>query len=187
MFATQPYLQKMKHLFNITILSFVLAATAAYAQSDEKKEEIRKDSKEAKSEFLKKDAGMSKFFDSAHGYVIFPNVGKGGLGVGAASGNGVAFENGKFIGYAKLTQVSVGFQAGGQAFREVVFFESADDMERFKNNKIEFSAQASAVAASAGASADSHFVEGIAIFTMAKGGLMYEASVSGQKLKYKPE
>ena len=156
-------------------------------QSEEKKEQIKNDSEEAKAAFLKEDAGMSKFFDNAHGYLIFPNVGKGGFGVGGAAGNGVAFEQGAMIGYAKLSQVSVGFQAGGQAYREVVFFETSDEMERFKKNKIEFSAQVSAVAAASGASANAKYVEGVAVFTMAKGGLMYEASVGGQRFKFNPE
>ena len=177
---------ELKKLTGALLILF-FSSTLIFAQSDEKKEDIKKDSEEAKAAFLKQDPSMSKFFDEAHGYIIFPNVGKGGLGVGAASGNGIAVEGGNFIGFAKLTQVSVGLQAGGQAYREVVFFENDEQMERFKNNKIEFSAQATAVAASAGASADSHFVEGIAVFTMAKGGLMYEASVAGQKFKYKPE
>ena len=166
-------------------ISFIYLNSAA--QSEQKKEKIRKDSEDAKAAFLKEDPEMSKFFDTSYGYLIFPNVGKGGLGLGAASGNGVAFENGSMIGYAKLSQVSIGFQAGGQAYREVVFFETSEEMDRFKKNKIEFSAQVSAVAAASGASANAKYVEGVAVFTMAKGGLMYEASVGGQRFKYNPE
>jgi len=101
-----------------------------------------------------------------------------------ASGNGVAYEHAAKIGMAKLTQVTIGFQLGGQSYREVIFFESKKDMDRFKENKIELSAQVSAVAAAAGASANAKYVEGVMVFTMQKGGLMYEASVGGQKLKY---
>ena len=173
-------------LSTITIFAFVLSFQFSFAQSDEKKAEIRKDSEDAKASFLKQDSEMSKFFSSSYGYVIFPNVGKGGLGVGGAAGNGVAYEHGSMIGYAKLSQLTIGFQAGGQAYREVVFFETSKEMERFKDNKIEFSAQVSAVAAAAGASADAKYVEGVAVFTMAKGGLMYEASVGGQQFKFKP-
>ena len=171
--------------FILLFVSFVFSIS--FAQSDQKKEKIRKDSEEAKAAFLKEDPDMIKFFDTSYGYLIFPNVGKGGLGLGAASGNGVAFENGSMIGYAKLSQVSIGFQAGGQAYREVVFFETSEEMDRFKKNKIEFSAQVSAVAAASGASANAKYVEGVAVFTMAKGGLMYEASVGGQRFKFNPE
>ena len=177
-----------KYIYFLAVICFTsFIFFESSAQNDQKKEEIRQDSEEAKKAFLKEDPGMSKFFEGSHGYLIFPNVGKGGLGLGAAAGNGVAFENGAMIGYAKLSQVSVGFQAGGQAYREVVFFETSDQMDRFKKNKIEFSAQVSAVAAASGASANAKYVEGVAVFTMAKGGLMYEASVGGQRFKFNPE
>ena len=172
----------MKQILLVTVFSLVIAAV--FAQDDKKDQEIIEDSKEAKAAFLEQDDGMAKFFNGSHGYVIFPNVGKGGLGVGGAAGNGTAYEKGKMIGMAKLTQVTIGFQAGGQAYREVVFFESADDIQRFKDNRVEFSAQVSAVAASSGASKDSKYHEGVLVFTMQKGGLMYEASVGGQKFKY---
>ena len=178
-----------KYLFpsKIIILLILIGTQFANAQSEEKKEQILADSKDTKAAFLKEDQEMAKFFSESYGYLIFPNVGKGGLGVGGAAGNGVAYEQGKMIGYAKLSQISIGFQAGGQAYREVVFFESSKEMERFKNNKIEFSAQVSAVAAASGASADAKYVEGVAVFTMAKGGLMYEASVGGQQFKFKED
>lgn len=178
-----------KQLYKIIIACFILVAFVqySYAQNADKKKQILSDSQSAKTSFLKQDDSMAKFFNNSYGYMIFPNVGKGGLGVGGASGNGVAYEQGSMIGYAKLTQVTIGFQAGGQSYREVVFFETAKEMKRFKENKIEFSAQVSAVAASAGASADAKYVEGVAVFTMAKGGLMYEASVGGQKFKFNKE
>ncbi|MCZ6593906.1 MAG: YSC84-related protein [Bacteroidetes bacterium] len=87
---------------------------------------------------------------------------------------------------AKLSMLTIGFQAGGQAFREVIFFENKKSMDRFKENKFEVAAQVSAVAATAGASADADYTAGVLIFTMQKGGLMYEASVGGQKLTYNP-
>ena len=107
----------------LIFVALVFSIITAEAQSDEKKKEIENDSNEAKAAFLKEDPSMSKFFTGSYGYVIFPNVGKGGLGIGGAAGNGIAYEKGAMIGYAKLTQVSIGFQAGGQAYREVIFFE----------------------------------------------------------------
>ena len=162
----------------------MLYTVTTYAQSDSKKEKIIADSKEAKEEFLKADEAMGGLFDKSYGYVIFPNVGKGGVGVGGAAGNGAAYEQGVLIGTAKLTQVSVGLQLGGQSYREVIFFENKEAMDRFKDNRVELSAQVSAVAAASGASANAKYNEGVMVFTMQKGGLMYEASVGGQKFKF---
>jgi lipid-binding SYLF domain-containing protein len=116
--------------------------------------------------------------------VILPNVGKGAIGIGGAAGNGIVYEKGRVVGKTKMKQVSVGFQFGGQAYREVIFFESKAALDKFKQNKFEFSAQASAVAATAGASANVTYKEGVLIFTQQKGGLMYEASVAGQHFDY---
>jgi len=169
-----------------TLLLLLLFSVATLAQSEEKKKEVIAESKEAKQAFLDKDESMSKLFEASYGYVIFPNVGKGGLVVGGGGGKGVAYEQGKMIGMAKLTQVTVGFQAGGQSFREIIFFKGIKELDRFKKNRLEFSAQVSAVAAASGASADAKYIEGVVVMTMAKGGLMYEASIGGQKFKFEP-
>jgi len=168
-------------------LAVFVMSLVGLGQSEEKKEKIVADAKEAKAEFIKADSKMGNLFSKAYGYAIFPNVGKGAVGVGGASGNGVAYEKGKQVGMARLTQVSIGFQWGGQAYREVIFFEKQEDMDRFKKNKVELSAQVSAVAAKSGASANAKFVEGVMVFTMQKGGLMYEAAVGGQKFKFEEE
>ena len=168
----------------IMVVVFVMSTASVLGQSEAKKNKIIADSKTAKSEFIKADALMKGLFEKAHGYVIFPNIGKGGFGVGGAAGNGVVYENGKIIGMAKLSQLSIGFQAGGQAYREVIFFEAKKDLARFEESKFEFSAQASAVAATEGASANVKYTEGVMVFTALKGGLMYEASVGGQKFKF---
>ena len=166
------------------LILLTITASVAMAQSGDKQKQIIEDSKEAKTAFIKQDGKMAGLFTKTYGYVIFPNIGKGGIGLGAATGNGTVFENGKMIGMGKMTQVSIGLQLGGQSYREVVFFETAKDMKRFKENNVEFSAQVSAVAAAAGASANAKYVEGVLVFTMQKGGLMYEASVGGQKFKF---
>jgi lipid-binding SYLF domain-containing protein len=165
------------------LLAGIMFSTTVFAQAKDNK--VISDSKTARAEFIKTDGLMKNLFDNSYGYVIFPNVGKGAVGVGGAAGNGVAYEKGTMIGMAKLTQVTVGFQWGGQAYREVIFFENKDAMDRFKQNKIELSAQASAVAATVGASANAKYANGVMIFTQQKGGLMYEASVGGQKLKFR--
>ena len=163
--------------------SVLLFANSAKAQSGKDKEIIQ-DCDSAKAGFLKSDPLLSNVFASATGYVIFPNVGKGAVGIGGASGNGIVYERGVMIGKAKMSQVSVGFQLGGQAYRELIFFENQEALDRFKKNKVELSAQASAVAATAGASANAKYSDGVMIYTQQKGGLMYEASVGGQKFKF---
>ena len=183
----KPYTMK-KYKITMLIQSVILAsviffANTASAQSDKEKSLIQ-DCETAKEEFIKTDPSLSNLFASAAGYVIFPNVGKGAVGVGGASGNGYVYEKGKMTGKAKLSQVSVGFQVGGQAYRELIFLENQEALDRFKKNKVELSAQASAVAATAGASANAKYREGVMIYTQQKGGLMYEASVGGQKFKF---
>lgn len=133
-----------------------------------------------------KDPGMEKIFSDAVGYAVYPSVGKGAIGVGGAHGNGWVYEGGKLIGKSSLTQVTVGFQLGGQAYSEIVFFQTRQALDNFKLGKLKLDAQASAVAITARASADLAYRNGVAIFTMAKGGLMYEASVGGQKFSFKP-
>ena len=169
--------------FMILLMAMIMSATV-YAQSTSKEKKLVDDCTEAREDFINTDGLMKNLFANAYGYVIFPNVGKGGIGIGGAVGNGVVYEGGSIIGKAKLTQLSIGFQFGGQAYREVIFFESEADLDRFKENKIEISAQASAVAVTAGAAANVKYKEGVMIFSQQKGGLMYEASIGGQKFNY---
>jgi len=138
------------------------------------------------AEFEKADPSIKRFFHQASGYAVFPSIGKGGLGVGAAHGDGVVFEKGRAIGQSTMTQVTVGLQAGGQEFAQVIFFETPAALERFKSGNFAFSANASAVALKTGASKSAKYESGVAVFTKAKGGLMYEASVGGQKFSFFP-
>lgn len=141
---------------------------------------------DAMAEFRKADPGIQTFFDKARGYVVFPTVGKGGLGIGGAYGKGVVFEKGKVIGTSSIAQLTIGFQWGGQAYREIIFFQNKAALDDFKAGKYELGAQVSAVAITLGASADADYKNGVAVFTMTKGGLMYEASVGGQKFTFSP-
>jgi lipid-binding SYLF domain-containing protein len=134
----------------------------------------------------KADPGLQKFFDKAAGYAIFPSVAKGGLVVGGAGGSGFVFEHGKATGKATLSQVSIGAQVGGQAYSEIVFFETKETLASFKKGEWTMAAQVSAVALASGASADADYKEGVAVFTLSKGGAMAEASVGGQKFGFKP-
>lgn len=150
-----------------------------------KQQKLIADSKTAKEAFIKTDKLMNSLFKDAYAYVIFPSIGKGGFGIGGATGNGIVYKDNQTIGTANMVQVSIGFQFGGQAYREAIFFEDEDALDRFKNNKLKFSAQASAVAADEGASVNAKYQEGVMVFTQQKGGLMYEASVGGQKFTFK--
>lgn len=168
----------------LLLIPMLFAGSVLFGQKSSKDSKLITDSKEAKDKFIAADGQMSSLFNNAHAYVIFPNVGKGAIGVGGAAGNGIVFQGGKAIGRANMKQVTVGFQWGGQAYREVIFFENKEALDRFKQNKFELSAQASAVAATKGASGNVKYANGVMIFTQEKGGLMYEASVGGQKFKY---
>jgi len=162
----------------------ILITTITFGQSTRTDRRILKDSKKAKTSFVKTDPSIKKWFDNAYGYVIFPNVGKAGLGVGGAFGNGIVYINNTAIGRAHLSQLSIGFQAGAQGYREVIFFENKSNMDDFKENKLTLSAQVSAVLVVLGAAANINYSNGILIFTQPKGGLMYEVSVGGQTFNY---
>ena len=148
--------------------------------------EALEDAQATVARFRSTDPGLEKFFERAHGFVVFPNITKGGLGVGGARGKGMLFQQGNPIGEAIMTQFTLGLQMGGQNYSELIFFEDEESLLDFTEGRFEFSAQASAVAIRAGASADAAFDSGVAVFTMAKAGLMYEASVGGQKFRYEP-
>jgi lipid-binding SYLF domain-containing protein len=139
---------------------------------------------EAIAEFKAEDPDMQVFFNEAYGYAIFPSVGKGAVGIGGAYGSGRVYEKGREIGTTKLTQVTVGFQLGGQAYREIIFFQDKSALDDFTSGNFEFSAQASAVALTSGVAKDAAYSDGVAIFTIEKGGLMYEAAIGGQKFSF---
>lgn len=169
----------------ITALLLLGLSVRGFSQNAKDRDLIA-DSKEAKAQFIKTDNLMQSLFDNSYGYVIFPNIGKGAIGVGGAAGNGIVFEHGNPVGSAKMKQVTVGFQLGGQVYREVIFFQDKAALDRFNGGNFEFSAQASAVAVKAGASANVKYRDGVMVFSQEKKGLMYEASIGGQKFGYTP-
>jgi lipid-binding SYLF domain-containing protein len=157
---------------------------------------------------LFKNAGQSaRFFKASYGYAVFPTIGKGGLVVGASHGKGRVYEQGHYIGDVSMTQVSVGLQAGGQAYSQIIFFEDKRALSEFTRGNFEFDAGVSAVAITAAAEASAgttgatsgasggkkdavtagEWHKGMAVFTIVKGGAMYEASVAGQKFSYTPK
>lgn len=170
----------------LTLLALVFALAAPATRAADKDDELSAEVKAAVALFEKTDPDMKKFFAESAGYAIFPKVAKGGLGIGAARGKGQLFEKGKATGETWLTQVTIGFQAGGQVYSEVIFFENATTLKSFKDQNFEFSAQVSAVAAAEGVARNAKYEHGVAVFTLARAGLMYEASVGGQKFDFKP-
>ncbi|MEP9411590.1 MAG: lipid-binding SYLF domain-containing protein [Candidatus Brocadia sp.] len=130
---------------------------------------------------------LTIYFEKAYGYAVFPTITKGGIGIGAAHGTGEVYEKGEFIGTANMTQVTVGAQFGGQTYSEIVFFKDRETLEDFKKGNFKPGARASAVVSTAGTSADADYDHGVAIFTLSKSGLMFEAAVGGQKFNFKPK
>jgi lipid-binding SYLF domain-containing protein len=172
--------------FGVGVLLILgLFTRAAAAQTMDVTKDV-KEAQETIAVFKKADPSLSRFFDNAIGYAVFPTVSKGAIGVGGATGSGVVFEKGKAIGKASLTQVTVGAQLGGQTYSEVIFFETPPAFTDFKKGTLALAAQLSAVAASADASKNVKYQDGVAVFTIGKGGLMAEASVGGQKFGFEP-
>lgn len=172
-----------KLLLTVLTVSAMGYVTANAAWDPDEGAEYDAKAQVALDEFKAKDPKVESFIAKSAGYVVIPTVGKGGIGIGGARGKGVLYEGGAVTAVVTLTQLSFGFQWGGQAYSEFIFFEDAATLENFKRGNFELNAQASAVAVTAGASADAEFNGGMAIFTQAKGGLMYEAAVGGQKFK----
>lgn len=172
-----------KLLLVILTISAMGWVTANAAWDPDEGKEYDEKAQVALATFIEKDPKIQSFIDKSAGYVVIPTVAKAALGIGGARGKGVLYENGEVTAVITLTQLSFGFQGGGQAYSEFIFFEDAATLENFKRGNFELNAQASAVAITAGASADAEFNGGMAIFTQAKGGLMYEAAIGGQKFK----
>ena len=154
---------------------------------------------------FKQSSQVQPYFKNAYGYAVFPTVAKGGLGIGAAYGKGQVYRGGKVTGITKLIKVSIGFQAGGQVFSQIIFFQDKRAYDEFTSGEFAFDAQASAVAITAGAQAqvgstgatagvsagpktaayaETNYYKGMAVFVHAQGGLMYEAAIAGQKFSF---
>ena len=188
------------HRFPILMIMFILAlALANPVQADKYTDTVN---------VFKKSEAVQPFFKNAYGYAVFPTVGKAGIGIGGSYGTGQVYQGGKVTGEVSLIKGSIGWQLGGQAFSQMIFFEDKRSYDEFTSGNFEFDATASAVAitagvqakagtegASAGASAGpatgaqakTSYHKGMVVFTHAKGGLMYEASIGGQKFKFKPK
>lgn len=149
-----------------------------------KKAKLIEDAELASELFVENSTNLSELMDKAAGYVIFPNVGKGAYILGGAAGNGVLFENGKVAGFAEMRQLDVGLQIGGQAYRQIILFQTENELNKFKEGNYKLSGNASAVVINKGKAKAVEFNNGRAIATMPKAGAMVEVSVGGQKFDY---
>ena len=169
--------------------SFLLVTTAAPAAADSDSAsdaQLAADVEDAIGRFQEKDRTFKPTLEKLVGYAIFPEVAKGGFIVGGAGGRGEVYAGGTLIGHAQLSQGTIGAQIGGQKFAEIIFFRTKSALNRFKKNRLELSAQATATAADQGGAAAAKYADGIAIFILPTAGLMAEASIGGQKLKFAP-
>jgi lipid-binding SYLF domain-containing protein len=174
-------------LIGCTLVAFAgLPAQGIAASKADKHEKEVKEAKATIADFEKKDPSLKKFFGTSYGYVVFPKIGKGGFIVGGAHGKGVVFKKQEMVGFASVIQGTIGLQIGGQTFAEVIFLQDDKTFDNFTKNKVEFAAQATAVAVNAGAGATAKYEDGVAIFTAGEKGFMAEAAVGGQKFKYTP-
>lgn len=169
----------------LVAMSFIGCSTAP--KTEAKKEDLQESATAALKQMKAEDAGLDSFLSKSHGYVIFPQVGKGAWFVGGSYGRGVVYEQGVFIGYTDISQISVGLQAGGQTFMEILAFETQRDLDKLKGGKITPTATASAVILKSGAAATAKYTDGVAAFVKPIGGAMVEASIGGQQFTYQPK
>jgi lipid-binding SYLF domain-containing protein len=168
----------------VTLLALLLLSSIVLAFEPNTSNEMELDVKKAILEIKEKAPSIQKFFDSSVGYAVFPSVGKGGFVVGGAFGRGLVIVNEQVDGYASLSQATIGAQVGGQKYSQFIFFKDQTALDNFKRGNFEFGAQASAVAITMGASVDTNYDAGVAVFTIPGGGLMAEATVGGQSFSY---
>ena len=184
-----------KRIFTLIIAIFALQATSVYAAAT---------LQECQATLAKfKELGnVPELLAQSYGYAVLPTIGKGGIGIGGAGGSGCVFAGGNHSGNVSMGQITIGLQLGGQAYSQIILFKNVDVYKDFTQGRFEFGADATAVALTYGAQAGATtkgasasagdtkgkgaFKRGMAVFTLAKGGLMYEASLGGQKFNFKP-
>jgi lipid-binding SYLF domain-containing protein len=171
----------------IALVAGLMIGCSTGSVSKEEGDTLMNRSQASRQEWNKVDPQFEAFAKKGYGFAFFPEITKGGLLVGGAHGQGVVYEKGQHIGYADLTQMSLGFQAGYQDYSQLIVFENQPAMEKFKRNEIDFGANASAVVADKGAAMGAQFVDGVAVFVRPLGGAMAEASLGGQQITYMPK
>src|SRR6266436_7708045 len=177
----------MKHILYSSTVSVLLltSGTSAFTASAVD-DGLVAEAQKAIEVLQEADSGLTNLFNSSAGYAVFPRVGKGCAFLGGEHGKGLVYEKGNPIGEVTLTEINVGPQVGGQSFYEVIFFETTEALANFKEGHFEMSAELSAVAVAKGASLDANYRSGVMVFTLPRTGLMVQATLGGQKFKYKP-
>jgi lipid-binding SYLF domain-containing protein len=178
---------KTRVVFVMLLIMGLAAGCSTGSVTKDEGDALLKRAQTSRQEWNKVDPQLEAFAKKSYGYAFFPEITKGGLLVGGARGRGVVYEKGQHIGYADLTQMSVGFQAGLQDYSQLIVFENQPAMDRFKRNEIDFGANASAVYANKGAAMGAQFVDGVAVFVKPTRGAMAEASLGGQQITYLPK
>lgn len=178
----------MKKTILMTILGLMvfMAGCTAVPKTSEEKAVLDAEVQEAMSAFRAKDPSIERFFDRSYGYAVLPKIFRGGFWVGGSHGRGEVFEHNYLLGYCNMSQATIGFTFGGQFFREIIFFETKADLQKFQTKEYAFSAEVSAVALTAGAAGKADYRNGMAVFVMPEKGLMVDASVGGQKFNFVP-
>jgi lipid-binding SYLF domain-containing protein len=168
----------------VLCMAIVLAGCSTVPERGESRDVLAAQVNEAVAIFKSKDPDIKQFFDRSWGYAVLPKVFKGAIWVGGAYGKGEVYEKGRMVGYCDMKQATLGFSFGGEYFREIIFFRDKSDLDAFKAEEFTFSAQATGVAATAGAAAKADYKSGMAVFITTDMGLMVDASLGGQKFKY---
>ena len=168
----------------LIVVAGLMVSCATAPSSSEDKQALIMEATTRMQQMRAEDPAVGEMVKRGYGYSLFPKVGKGGLVVGGAYGRGVVYEQGRHIGYSDLTQGSVGLQAGGQTFSELLVFENKSALDRFKEGKLDFAADASAVVLKSGVATNATFVNGVAVVVSPIGGAMLEASIGGQQFTY---
>ncbi|MEL7128633.1 MAG: lipid-binding SYLF domain-containing protein [Pseudomonadota bacterium] len=175
-------------IFAISVLSLGFPDAAFAQRWDPRKDAstgtsrtLTDKSRDTMADFLERDASLQAFFDNAYGLVVFPSVGKGGVGLGYARGSGLVYRNGAPTARAFLRQYSVGFQLGGRSYSEIIFFRDQAEYDNFIRGDFTFRADAAAIISTDGAGAASGYSDGVAVFTYERAGAMVDASIGGQR------
>jgi lipid-binding SYLF domain-containing protein len=178
---------KTRFAVSIVFIAGLMVSCSTGSVTKEEGDALSKQAQASRQEWNKVDPQFEAFAKKGYGFAFFPEITKGGFVFGGAHGRGVVYEKGQHIGYAELTQASVGFQAGLQDYSQLIVFENQPAMDRFKRNEIDFGANASAVVADKGAAMGAQFVDGVVVFVRPPGGAMAEASLGGQQIAYLPK
>jgi lipid-binding SYLF domain-containing protein len=168
----------------LLVAQLAVSGCSTVPEKTEAKAVLSAEVKEAIATFKTQDPSIQTFFDNSYGYAVLPKVTKGAFWIGVAGGRGEVFKQGAKIGYCKMGQATLGFSFGGEFFREIIFFRTADDMAKFTAGEFAFSAQVTGTAVTVGAAAKADYKDGLAVFVMADRGLMVDASLGGQKFAY---